>query len=108
MGSPLFNRTSDGPDNKNYPVLLGGQTDEESTRIDGVGIVKPSGSGLTDILPPDSSLGTDPNARFLPYARQQGADTTDPYRLMGKYSTASYSTKRDPVPFLTDFSAFFK
>lgn len=108
MGSPLFNRRKDGTSNENYPILLGGQTEDESSRIDGVGISNPSGFGLDTVIPPPSSTGSDPMSRFLPYARQPGTDITDPYRLMGKYSTSSYSSKRDPIPFLTDFSAFFK
>jgi len=108
MGSPLFNRGTTKTTNADYPVLLGGQSDEESTRIDGIGIVPPSGAGLSGQLPSSASLGSDPNSRFLPGAWNQATGTTDPYRLMGRYSTSSYSTKPDPVPFLTDFSAFFK
>ena len=108
VGSPLFNRGTGTTSNADYPLLMGGQSEDESTRIDGVGIVNPSGAGLNGILPSSGSLGSDPNSRFLPGAWQQGTDTTDPYRLMGRYSTASHSTKPDPVPFLTDFSAFFK
>jgi hypothetical protein len=108
MGSPLFNRGTTKTTNADYPVLLGGQSDEESTRIDGIGIVPPSGAGLSGELPSSASLGSDPNSRFLPGAWNQATGTTDPYRLMGRYSTSSYSTKPDPVPFLTDFSAFFK
>jgi hypothetical protein len=87
---------------------MGGQSDEDSTRIDGVGIVSPSGAGLAGNLPSSGSLGSDPNSRFLFGARQPATGTTDPYRLMGRFSTSSYSSTRDPVPFLTDFSAFFK
>jgi hypothetical protein len=109
VGSPLFNRGLDGaPNNANYPLLMGGQSDEDSTRIDGVGIVSPSGAGLAGNLPSSGSLGSDPNSRFLFGARQPATGTTDPYRLMGRFSTSSYSSTRDPVPFLTDFSAFFK
>ena len=108
MGSALFNGAKSEPDNANYPVLLGGQTEEQTSRIDNVGVVKPSGYGLDTVLPPSASLGSDLDSRYLPYSRRPGEDTTDPYRLMGKYSTASHSTKRDPIPFLTDFSAFFK
>lgn len=96
-----------------YPNLLGGMMGKESTRIPGVGIVTPSqpGFGLDmGVLPSSSSLGTDANARFLPFSRP-GADvgfTADPYRLAKGYSTKNYSPENEPVPFLTDFSAFFK
>ena len=32
----------------------------------------------------------------------------DPYRVAKTFSTSSYSSKTEPVPFLTDFSAFQK
>jgi hypothetical protein len=94
-----------------YPVLLGGQTGKSSTRIEGVGIVPPSGSGLGGILPSSAALGTDANSGFLPYSRQPGDQDLipDPYRLAKNFSTSSYTaSKTDPVPFLTDFSAFYK
>lgn len=94
-----------------YPVLLGGETGKSSTRIEGVGIVPPSFSGLSSTLPPSKVLGTEDNARFLPFSREPGDQDLipDPYRLAKNYSTSSYSmSKTDPVPFLTDFSAFYK
>ena len=96
-----------------YPGLLGGMMGRESSRIDGVGIVSPSqpGFGLDmGALPSLSSLGTEANARFFPFSRP-GADpgfTADPYGLAKSYSTKNLSPKPDPVPFLTDFSAFFR
>jgi len=102
-----------------YPNLLGGMMGRQSSRIDGIGIVSPSQPGLTSsggfgldmgAMPSLSSLGTEANARFLPFSRP-GADpgiTADPYRLATSYSTKNYSPQNDPVPFLTDFSAFFK
>lgn len=103
-----------------YPGLLGGMMGKESSRIDGVGIASPSqpgfgldlgGTGLDmGALPSLSSLGTEANARFLPFSRP-GADgdiSADPYRLAKSYSTKNLSPQPDPVPFLTDFSAFFK
>lgn len=94
-----------------YPGLLGGMMGRESSRIPGVGIVPPSqpGFGLDldgSVLPSSSSLGTDANSRFLPFSRP-GMDA-DPYRLAKGFSTRNYSPENDPVPFLTDFSAFFR
>lgn len=109
----------DSTKSNKYPGLLGGMMGKESARIDGVGITSPSQPGLTTsggfgldmgALPSLSSLGTEANARFLPFSRP-GADpglTADPYRLAKSYSTKNYSAQPDPVPFLTDFSAFFK
>lgn len=94
-----------------YPVLLGGETGKSSTRIEGVGVVPPSFSGLSSTLPSSKALGTEDNARFLPYSREPGDQELipDPYRLAKNFSSSSYSmSKTDPVPFLTDFSAFYK
>jgi len=94
-----------------YPVLLGGETGKSSTRIEGVGVVPPSFSGLSDVLPSSKVLGSDDNARFLPFSREPGDQELipDPYRLAKNFSTSSYTaSKTDPVPFLTDFSAFYK
>jgi hypothetical protein len=95
-----------------YPVLMGGYGGgagtPERTRIDGVGITNASGGGIT--LPPVATTGSEPNSQFLPNARVPAASdfSGDPYRLARTYSAATHSSKTDPVPFLTDFSAFFK
>jgi len=94
-----------------YPALMGGMGGRASTRIEGVGIVPPSGVGLGGVMPSSSALGTDANSRFLPYSRQPGDMdvVADPYRLASNFSASSYSaSKTDPVPFLTDFSAFYR
>lgn len=118
----LGQSSSEGGDStksNTYPGLLGGMMGKQSARIDEVGITSTSQPGLTSsggfgldlgVLPSSSSLGTDANARFLPFARQPG-DTdfsADPYRLAKSYSTKNYSPQPEPVPFLTDFSAFFR
>lgn len=93
-----------------YPEILGGMHGNESTRIDGVGITNPSQPGLGSILPSSASLGTDLNSGFLPFSRQPGDMdlVPDPYRLAKNYSTKNFSSEKDPIPFLTDFSAFYK
>lgn len=95
-----------------YPELLGGMIDT-STRIPGVGVVAPSKNFLltTDgSLPSSCSLGSDANSSFFPTSRCPGDMDVipDPYRVSRNFSTASYSSKTEPVPFLTDFSAFLK
>jgi hypothetical protein len=113
FGESAAGEGGDSTKTKSYPNLLGGMMGRQSARIDGVGIVPPSqpGFGLDlGVLPSTASLGTDANARFLPFSRPQ-ADagfSADPYRLSKSFSTANYSPQPDPVPFLTDFSAFFK
>lgn len=103
----------DSSKSNKYPELLGGGESKPSTRIEGVGIVTPSKSwGLTESgsLPSSASLGSDENSKFLPFSRQPGDQDLipDPYRVSKTFTTSSYSSKTDPVPFLTDFSAFQK
>lgn len=88
-----------------YPELLGG-TARSSTRIDGGGIVAPSGVGVT--LPSLNSLGLNANSNMFPFSRSPGDMETipDPFRVSQQFSSSSYSSKTEPVPFLTDFSAF--
>jgi len=97
-----------------YPVGLGGLQGRASTRLEGVGIVPPSGGaggGGGFGLPTSSALGSDANSMFLPFSRQPGDMdlVPDPYRLATNFSASSYTaSKTDPVPFLTDFSSFYK
>lgn len=79
---------------RNYPVLYGGMQEYSSA------------------IPSSSSLGTDPNSKFLPFSRVPGDQDIypDPYRLGKNFSTSSYSSGKDapePAPFLADFSKFF-
>jgi hypothetical protein len=96
----------DGSGSGRYPIVLGPPR-EESPYMSGVGVVP--GSQTPD-LPPPGSTGSDPMAAFLPYSRQPGDKELipDPYRVSQSYSPASNSSKNEPVPFLTDFSAFLK
>jgi hypothetical protein len=89
-----------------YPELLGGNNTRPSTRIDGGGIVAPSGIGVT--LPTLNSLGLNENSGMFPFSRSPGDMETipDPYRVSQQFSASSYSSKTEPIPFLTDFSAF--
>lgn len=114
LGSPINGGgdTSDTTKTNKYPVVLGGVGDTTSVRGPG-GIRSPSQNWLlsqSGALPSTASLGSDGNSSFLPYSRVPGDQDIipDPYRLSRNYSTASYSSKTDPVPFLTDFSAFLK
>ena len=95
-----------------YPELLGGMMDT-SSRIPGAGIQAPSKNWtLTKdgSLPSAKSLGADEMSRYFPYSRTPGDMDIipDPYRVAQSFSAASYSSKTEPVPFLTDFSAFQK
>jgi hypothetical protein len=77
---------TDSSKTNKYPQLLGGDGGKASTRIDGAGIVAPT----------------------LPFSIEPGDMELipDPYRVSQQFSTSSYSSKTEPVPFLTDFSAF--
>lgn len=110
MGGDGTSTGGDSTKTTQYPTLLGGfAAGGPSTRIEGVGVVPPSTPGLS--LPSSASMGSDANSGFLPYSRQPGDMDLipDPYRLSRSYSASNGSSKqREPVPFLTDFSAFMK
>ena len=107
---------SDGGDStktNNYPELMGGQSTTASTKIPGAGIVSPSKNWLLTMdgsLPSWDSLGASDMSKFVPTSRTPGDMDLipDPYRLSRNFSTSSYSSKTEPAPFLTDFSAFLK
>ncbi len=106
-------RPMDSTKINSYPELLGGGDSKPSTRIDGAGIVAPSKNwqlANNGSLPSSASLGSDENSKYLPYSRQPGDMELipDPYRVSQQFSSASYSFKTEPTPFLTDFSAFLR
>jgi hypothetical protein len=88
--------STDSTKSTEYPELLGGQ-------------VKPSSSSSLD-LPGAGNMGANENSKFLPYSRVPGDMDLipDPYRVSQTFSSSSYSSKTEPVPFLTDFSAFLR
>lgn len=102
---------SDSSKTNQYPEIMGGGDNKPSTRIDGGGIVAPSKNwqlAMDGSLPDCKGLGCDENSRYLPFSRQPGDMDLipDPYRVSQQFSSASYSFKTEPTPFLTDFSAF--
>lgn len=101
----------DSTGKRNYPVLLGPKPDIST--MSPAGIVPPSKSwqlAQSGSLPSPSVLGATEDAKYLPYSRTPGDQDLipDPYRVASAFTTASYTTKTEPVPFLTDFSAFQK
>lgn len=83
-----------------YPEMLGGRVGPNKTRVDGVGMVNPSvnAPGMNVNLPDFNTLG-----------RSLMPGDQDPYRVSQTFSPSSYSSSvAEPVPFLTDFSAFLK
>lgn len=95
-----------------YPQLLGGMNaGGDRTRIDGIGLTEPSQNwklSMSGMLPTMDSLGAGDLSKYLPWSRTPGDmdKIPDPYRVSQTFSTSSYSSKTEPVPFLADFSAF--
>lgn len=105
LGNPR-NWGDGGDGSGRYPNLLGPPR-QQAPYMSGVGVVPPAQKAD---LPSSASLGSDPMSGFLPFSRQPGdMDVVpDPYRVSQSYSPSNNSSKNEPVPFLTDFSAFLK
>ena len=112
-GAPLDGGTDSYKSNQ-YPELLGGGDPAARNRM-GTG----SGAGgggfgmsidLKGSMPTADGLGATEQSKFFPFSRQPGDMDLipDPYRVSQQFSSASYSFKTEPTPFLTDFSAFFR
>ena len=109
-GNEVPSNDGDSSQTNVYPELLGGKIDS-SSRIPGAGITVPSKNwqlATNGSLPTSKSLGSDELARYFPFSRSPGDMDIipDPYRVAQTFSASSYSSKTEPVPFLTDFSAF--
>lgn len=104
----------DSSKTRRYPELMGGKGNAPpSTRVEGAGITSPSKSWqmtMDGTLPTMQGLGAEENSKFLPFSRQPGDMDVipDPYRVSQQFSTSNYAFKTEPVPFLSDFSAFQK
>jgi hypothetical protein len=111
-GGELSSSGGDSSQTNVYPELLGGRIDT-SSRIPGAGIQAPSKNVTMTkdgTLPPQTTMGSDEMSRYFPFSRTPGDMDVipDPYRVAQTFSASSYSSKTEPVPFLTDFSAFQK
>lgn len=101
----------DSTSSRNYPFLLGPKPD--TSTLSPAGIVPPSKSWQlpkNGSLPSPGVLGSTEDSRYFGTSRVPGDQDLipDPYRVAAAFSTATYSSKTEPVPFLTDFSAFQK
>jgi len=95
-----YGSARDSTKENSYPELIGGHKGSGKTRVDGLGMINPSinAPGMNVNLPDFSTLG-----------RSLMPGDKDPYRVSQTFSPSSYSSRgADPVPFLTDFSAFLK
>lgn len=111
-GSGGLGGPSDSTSSRMYPELIGPGGDI-STMYPGAGIGAPSKSwqlSFNGSLPSFGSLGSEEMSKYLPFSRTPGDMdlVPNPYSIASTFTTSSYSSKTEPVPFLTDFSAFQK
>ena len=104
-----------------YPVLLGPKP-KESTMVEGAGVIKQSNSSNKDGLPSGENTGSEENSAYFGTARMpggaDGAGGAGGSRVPGdkdlfpnpyqEFTPSIGSSKTEPVPFLSDFSAFQK
>ena len=100
-----------------YPVLLGPKP-KESTMVEGAGVIRKSNSSNTDGLPSSESTGSDENSAYFGTSRMPGGAGAGGSRVPGdkdlfpnpyqEFTPSIGSSKTEPVPFLSDFSAFQK
>jgi hypothetical protein len=106
--APASGNTPDSSKTTSYPQVLGGRA-PPTTTVPGVGVVRGGRSGLGD-LPSMESLGATEQSQYFPFSRTPGdmEKIPDPFRVAQTFDVSSLSSKTEPVPFLTDFSAFQK
>jgi len=95
-----------------YPYLYGPKPDS-STMVPGAGIAQPSQAAtLVDsgVLPSIKVTGSDVNSKYFGASRVPGDKdiVPNPYATNIAFSPSSGSSKTEPLPYLTDFSAFGK
>ena len=98
---------------REYPVLLGPKP-KESTMVEGAGVINQSNSSSTAGLPSGANTGSDENSKYFGTSRMPGGSSQvpgdkdlfpNPYQ---EFTPSTGSSKTEPVPFLSDFSAFQK
>jgi len=110
---------------RDYPTLLGPQP-KESTMVEGAGIAPPSINktlAKKGGLPSSGSTGSDEESKFFGASRLPGGGAGGASTVPGdqdmypgyfggagstSYTSSTGSSKTDPVPFLSDFSAFLR
>ena len=96
-----------GSGSRDYPTLFGPEP-KESKMVEGGGITGISQNESlikSGTLPGAKSTGSDPNSRFFGTSRSPGDQDLfpNPYQ---EFTPSTGSSKTEPVPYLSDFSAF--
>jgi hypothetical protein len=94
---------------RDYPTLLGPKP-KESRMVEGAGIANISQAEKlvkSGVLPGAKSTGSDPDSQFFGSSRSPGDKDLfpNPYQ---EFTPSVGSSKTEPVPYLSDFSAFAK
>jgi hypothetical protein len=98
-----------GKSKRDYPTLLGPEP-KESVMVEGAGIAPVSQHTSlvkSGILPGASGTGSDPNSRFFGSSRVPGDQDLIPDSNQ-EFTPSIGSAKTEPVPYLSDFSAFLR
>jgi hypothetical protein len=108
LGEPSGNGM-DSSQFASYPQVLGG-IGERTTTVEGVGVTS-RGSGSMyawEDFPSMDSLGAAERSQYFPFSRTPGDmdRIPDPFRVAQTFDMSRLASKTEPVPFLTDFSAF--
>jgi len=95
-----------------YPYLYGPKPDS-STMVPGAGIAEPSQAATlkdSGALPSSKGTGSDKNSQYFGASRVPGDKdiVPNPYATNTAYTPSAGSSKTEPLPYLTDFSAFGK
>lgn len=109
MGNNAGFGTGTGGAARDYPTLLGPKP-VASTMVEGAGIMNPSQHETivtSGVLPGAAGTGSDPNSQFFGSSRVPGDKDLfpNPYQ---EFTPSVGSSKTEPVPYLSDFSAFSK
>ena len=91
---------------REYPALIGPKP-KESEMVESAGVLSQSNSKNKAGLPSSKSTGSEEDAKYFGSSRVPGDKDLipNPYQ---EFTPSSGSYKTEPVPFLSDFSAFQK
>jgi len=89
---------------RDYPVLIGPKP-KESTMVEGAGVMQQKNSSDSSGLPSSKHTGSEEDAKYFGSSRVPGDKDLfpNPYQ---EFTPSTGSSKTEPVPYLSDFSAF--